>query len=68
MVKNCKTCSSGHAPTNNFGILNVNQKTLLCRRYPPIPMLIPLPGGAQIASQWPPVTEETVCREWEPKE
>ncbi len=59
----CRHSTDGPIDPNNLGA----PRQLLCRRHPPVPMLVGTPGGGVATlSQWPAVPPGGTCGEWAP--
>jgi hypothetical protein len=61
--RNCGNCQFVHEEGVNKETL---RKNLSCRRYPPVPQIIPSPNGPVTAGSFPPTQEHLYCGEWAP--
>lgn len=56
--ENCTNCKFSFA---------ANPQMLVCRRMPPVPQVIPAPGGFQTVGAFSPVTADIWCAEYKRK-
>ena len=61
----CASCRHLHEGAVNPG--NVGQRIRECRRYPPLILLMPVPGGVTPVSVFPMTTVEVWCGEYAPR-
>lgn len=54
----CRFTTVEQAPPPNL------QKVRLCKRFPPVPVLVPVRGGATLTAMWPPMQDNGHCHEF----
>lgn len=65
-VNNCSNCQFATKQTlrDANGAVAIGHSVYVCKRFPPVPVLVPQGGGVSINAQFPVVNESITCHEW----
>lgn len=60
----CASCRYGTTERSGNGPVTVGERQITCRRYPPVPLAVPAPGGIQVLNAFPVVQPGQWCGEY----
>lgn len=62
-IQTCGTCRFSVPAMGQDGKINFTSR--VCRRFPPVPMMIPTPQGISMQFVWPQLDTSKNCGEWQ---